>query len=144
MWAWVSATAGTAVTQFGNGQYFVFPQPILDFTHTVAAYIHSKYLFHNICGFGVRQQMIAVVGVGYVAIRHFAVYSLAFLCLCLFYGSYLFRSITGVKLVKPISQRGKLVILSCSIYTVVNGNIAYLIFGKYYLYQFACFQIVSA
>ena len=44
--------------------------------------------------------MIAVVGVGYVAIRHFAVYSLAFLCLCLFYGSYLFRSITGVKLVE--------------------------------------------
>ena len=59
-------------------------QPVLNFADTVAAYIHCKYLFYNVCRFRVWQQVVAVVGVGYVPVRHFAVDALTLLCLCLF------------------------------------------------------------
>ena len=73
-----------AVAQFPDGQYFIVPQPVLDFTHTVAPYIHCKNLFYDVRRFRVGYQMIAVIRVDKVAVRSFAVDALAFLRLCLF------------------------------------------------------------
>ena len=55
VWARVAAAPGTTITHFGNGQYFMLPQPVLYFTNTVAAHIHSKNLFYNVCRFRVGQ-----------------------------------------------------------------------------------------
>ena len=55
VWARVAAAPGTTITHFGNGQYFMLSQPVLYFTNTVAAHIHSKNLFYNVCCFRVGQ-----------------------------------------------------------------------------------------
>ena len=46
--------------------------------------------------------------------------------------------------IKPVPQGGKLVILPRCVNSVVDRDIAHSVFGKYNLYEFARFQIVSA
>lgn len=89
-------------------------------------------------------KVVAVVRVWDIAVWIFPVDTLAFLRLCLFNCTDFLACIAGVKLVKPVPQGGKLVILPRCVNSVVNRDIAHSVFGKYNLYEFARFQIVSA
>ncbi|EQI13937.1 hypothetical protein QO5_0476 [Clostridioides difficile F253] len=116
----------------------------MDFAHTHAANKHSENLFDNRRGFRVGYKVVAVVRVWDIAVWIFPVDALAFLRLCLFNCADFLACVAGVKLVKPVPQGGKLVILPRCVNSVVDRDIAYSVFGKYNLYEFARFQIVSA
>ncbi len=64
--------------------------------------------------------------------------------MCLLHSPDFLGSIAGVKLIKPIPQGGKLVIFPCCVHTVVNGDIAHLIFRENDFDKLPGFQVVPA
>ena len=125
-----------AVLKLGYGHDLVFQQPILNIAHTVAPHVHHKNLPYDVCRLRVGQEVVPVARVYDVPIGHSAVDALPALGLGLFDGPDFLGRIAGVKLVKPVSQRGKFVVLPRRVHAVVNGDITNIIFWKNDLNQF--------
>ena len=134
----------SAIAKFPNGQNLIVPKPVLDVTHTVASHIHGENLLHNMSGFRVGNEMIAVVRVCDISIGDFSVDTFAPLGLGLLHRPNFLGSIAGVKFIKPIPQRSKLVIFLRCVHAVVDGDIPHLIFRENDFDQFSGFQIVTA
>ena len=89
-----------AVAEFTNGQNLIVPQPVLDFTHTVAPHIHGENLLDNMGRFRVGDKVIAVIWVCDIPIGDFSVDTFAPLGLGLFHSPDFLGSIAGVKLIR--------------------------------------------
>jgi hypothetical protein len=100
--AGVTSAASTPVAQFSDRQNLIIPQPVLDFTDTVAPHIHGENLLDNMGRFRVGNKMIAVIRVCQIAIRYFPIDTLPTLGLGLFDSPDFLGCIAGVKLIEPI------------------------------------------
>ena len=120
----MTAAPGTAIAKLADGQDLILPKPVLNLADTVAMDIHGEYLPDNMGGFRIGQKVVLILRVDDVPIGHFAVDALAPLGFCLLDRTDLLGGVARIELVEPISQRGKLVILPCRVYTVVDGDIA--------------------
>ena len=133
-----------AVAEFANGQNLVVPQPVLDFTHTVAPHIHGENLLDNMGRFRVGDKMIFILRVNQIPIGSFTINTLPPLGLGLLHSPDFLGGIAGVKLIKPVSQRGKFVIFPRCVHAVVDGNIPHIVLRENDFDEFPGFQIVPA
>ena len=91
-----------AVAEFTNGQNLIVPQPVLDFTHTVAPHIHGENLLDNMGRFRVGDKMIFVLRVNQIPIGGLAVYTLPPLGLGQLHRPDFLGGIAGVKLIEQV------------------------------------------
>ena len=98
----MTSAASTPVAQFTNSQNLVIPQPVLDFTHTVAPHIHGENLLDNMGRFWVGNKMIAVVRVCDIPIGNFPVDTLSPLGLGLLDSPDFLGCVAGVKLIEQV------------------------------------------
>ena len=92
----------SAVAEFSNSQNLVVPQPVLNFTDTVAPHIHGENLLDNMGRFRVGDKVIAVIWVCDIPIGDFSVDTFAPLGFGLLHRPDFLGSIAGVKLIEQV------------------------------------------
>ena len=125
----------------GRYEYLFLFQLVCNLIGTHALDCHCKDTLHNLGGFGVNQPLVTLL-IPEVAVNDQACEVLACLAFGLESGTDFTAGVSCVILVHDVAERGKIIVPSCAVHTVIDGDKAYSTLAQDFHYL-TDFQIVT-